>query len=333
MSADSSRRVVVAAFTGNGFLAGAKLAAWFLTGSPSMLAEAIHSVADTANQFLLYVGVRQSHAQPTREFPMGRGSARYMWNLISAVGIFFVGFGVTTSHGVYSLIAHHDAPVPQVDFFSSLVLVAAFLVEGGVFLYALKAVNRARGDQGFWSFLWKGDDPTAVAVLLEDGVAVLGVVTAFVSILISRAIRSPIPDAVGAIFIGVLLGILAILLAKANARLLMGVAAPSVEEQEIREFIEGLDKVERVVKLRTQVLGPDRVRLQAEVEFHGGVLIDREQLIRDAEKIRSGSEDPLPVLVDTADRTVRTVGNQINTIERQLSTRFPQLVFIDLEVN
>ncbi|RYZ69293.1 MAG: heavy metal transporter, partial [Proteobacteria bacterium] len=96
---DHSTRAVLAAVLGNFFVTGIKFVGWMLSFSPSMLAEAIHSMADTLNQVLLFVGIRHGEGKPTSMYPFGKGRARYIWNLVSAMGIFFVGFGFTTYHG------------------------------------------------------------------------------------------------------------------------------------------------------------------------------------------------------------------------------------------
>ena len=105
---DGSVKVVLTAVVVNFFVTLAKSVGWMFSMSPSMLAEAIHSFADTANQMLVYLGIRISRKGPTREYPAGYGQARYLWNLISASGIFFIGFGVTVYHGVSSLVNPHQ---------------------------------------------------------------------------------------------------------------------------------------------------------------------------------------------------------------------------------
>ncbi len=341
---NASGKVVLKAVAGNGSLAIGKFIVWLITLSPSMLAEAIHSLADTSNQVLLYVGVRHGQYGPTREYPWGRASARYLWNLVSAVGIFFIGFGVTVSHGIYSLIHHEDysidASMSLMNFFGvdiSMwtvgILAFSLIVEGAVLNTAIKAVNKEREEQSLWDYIRKGDDPTNVAVLLEDGAAVLGIFVALLGNWLSSYYHSGIPDAIATLIIGVLLGFLAIVLARANGRLLIGVAVPMSEEKKIRQFLEDCPSVERVIHFRTEILGPDRWRLATEIEFHGEVMVNREQIIKDAEKIRSGEEDALPVLMDIAGRMVRTVGNEINELEKQLKQEFPQLYAIELEVN
>ncbi len=329
---DSSFKVVLSAIVGNSIITVFKFIGWVLTSSPSMLAESIHSLADTSNQVLLYIGVKHSSLGPTKDFPRGRSNARYIWNLVSAVGIFFIGFGVTTYHGISSLI-NHDQLDHSWNWIIFWILIFAFVVEGYVFIIAYKSIKKEQGSLSLLEYIRKGDNPTNVAVLLEDGVAVLGVVLAITGIALSNYFNSAIPDAITSIIIGILLGVLALILAYANGRLLMGVSAPHENVEKIKAFMEGLHYVERVARIHTEVMGPGQVHLLAEIEFHGGFFIDREQLVKEAKQIRSGEEDPLPILVSTAERTVRIVGQVINQLEKELHAEFPELKLIELEVN
>ncbi len=329
---DSSIQAVVMAIGGNGLVTVGKFLVWLGAPSPSMLAEAIHSLADTLNQLLLLVGIRHGTGRPTKEFPFGKGRARYIWNLVSAVGIFFVGFGFTTFHGIETLISARATDPIAVGQFTYPVLVFSFLIEGYTLWVALRSVNEARGDIPFFEFVRFGDDPTGVAVLLEDGIAVLGVLTAVVGISLSRYYNSPYPDAIASVIIGCLLGFMAVVLALANGRILMGASMSQEREQEIREYLESMPAIERVTSLKTAVMSPGAVRLAAEIEFHGSTFIDRHMIERDAERIRDG-EDPTPVLFDTAERMVRVMGREINRLEAQIRQQFPEITYIDLEVN
>jgi len=329
---DSSLGAVLAAVIGNSLVTSAKFVGWGISLSPSMLAEAIHSLADTLNQVLLFVGIRHGAGQPTPSYPFGKGRARYIWNLVSAMGIFFVGFGFTTYHGVSTLLEHtpqtpvHDSWIPI------YILAFSFLVESYTLSVAVGAVNKARGEKPLWDFIKTGDDPTGVAVLLEDAIAVIGVLIALIGLYLSRTLNNPLPDAIASILIGCLLGIMAVLLAIANGRILMGVSASADEETDIREFLESYPSVERVVSLKTAVMSPGALRLAVEIEFHGGILINRQQIERDADRIREG-EDPTYILFETAERMVRTVGREINKLEHDIILRFPQVQLVDLEVN
>jgi solute carrier family 30 (zinc transporter), member 9 len=332
LKSDHSLRAVLAAVIGNTTVTFLKFVTWLVTGSPSMLAESVHSLADTLNQVLLFVGIRHGEGKPTPLYPFGKGRARYIWNLVSAMGIFFVGFGFTTYHGISRFVEAHPSDPVSNQLFPLAVLGLSFIIEGYTLMVAFVAVNKARGERPFWEYIRLGDDPTGVAVLLEDGIAVLGVVTAFIGYWLSRQLQSPYPDAICSIIIGILLGAMAVMLAVANGRILMGVSASVDEEVAIREFLENYASVERVVSLKTAVMAPGSLRVAVEIEFHGGILISREQIERDAERIRDG-EDPAYILFETAERMVRVVGREINRLESDLNEQFPQIHMIDLEVN
>jgi zinc transporter 9 len=325
-------RVVLSAILGNGLIAVAKLFGWFVSRSPSLLAEGIHSIADTSNQFLLWIGIHHGRRGPSREFPYGQASARYLWNLVSAVGIFFIGFGVTTYHGVAALLGGHG-PAEAAGALTYSILGLALVIEGAVLAYAVRAVWRDKGERSLWQHIRTSDDPTTVAVLLEDSIAVLGVLVAAAGISLSALLHSPIPDAVGSIIIGLLLGLMAILLAILNGRFLIGSAVDVATEDEIRAFVSQEPTVEKVVSLKTRVLGPGKIRLSMEVEFHAGMLVDPRLVARAADEIRSGTEAAPRILTRMARRTGRKLGREINRLETRIQERFPEVASIDLEVN
>lgn len=328
---DNSLKAVLAAIIGNSMVTAAKFVGWAISFSPSMLAESIHSLADTLNQVLLFIGIRHGSGKPSPIYPWGKGQARYVWNLVSALGIFFIGFGVTTYHGISELLLGGTAPIPTSPI-PVFILIFSILVETYTLYIAYVSVNNARGETPLWDYIRSGDDPTGVAVLLEDSIAVFGVTLALIGYIVSSATGSHLPDAIASIIIGCLLGAMAVILAVANGRILIGASAGTEREDEIREFVESYPSVERVVNLRTAVLAPARLRVSIEVEFHGGILINRQQIAQDAERIRDG-EDPTYILVETAERMVRTVGREINRLEADLHKEFPEVAMIDLEVN
>ncbi len=329
---NNSLRAVIAAICANFLVTIAKFIGWYLSFSPSMLAEAIHSLADTLNQCLLFVGIQHGSGKPTRRYPWGKGQARYIWNLVSAMGIFFVGFGFTTYHGIQSIIYPQITKSNGSFEIPIIILCFSLLAEGYSLIVAIHSINETKGEQSFWQFIFHGDDPTSVAIMFEDSIAVLGVILAFIGIWFSQKNHTHVPDAIAATIIGCLLGVMAIVLAVANGRILMGVSASIDWETSIREFVESYPSVEHVASLKTAVLAPGRVRLSIEVEFHGGILINRQQIEKDAEQIRKG-DDPTYILVETAERMVRTVGREINKLEADIHKEFPEIVMIDLEVN
>jgi zinc transporter 9 len=332
IKSDNSLKAVLSAVIGNSLVTASKFVGWGVSFSPSMLAEAIHSLADTLNQVLLFIGIRHGEGKPTAIYPFGKGRARYIWNLVSAMGIFFVGFGFTTYHGLSRFLeASPNDPVSE-NLSPLFILAFCGLVEGYTLMIAFKSVNQSRGERAFWDYMRHGDDPTGVAVLMEDAIAVTGVIVAFIGYYLSRKLGSPYPDAVCSIIIGCLLGVMAVMLSIANGRILMGVSASVDEEEAIREYLDAYPSVERVVSMKTAVLAPGSLRLALEIEFHGGILISREQIERDAERIRDG-EDPAYILFETAERMVRVVGREINKLEQDLVEEFPQIHVVDLEVN
>lgn len=324
-------KVVVSAIAGNGFITIIKFIGWFVSQSPSLLAEAVHSLADTTNQILLLIGMKQSNSPASRELPTGSGNARYMWNLISAVGIFFLGFGITTYHGIHSLIHYKPGPV-EINWIAILVLVIAFAIELYVLIAAYKEVESQRNGRTYFQFFQDSDDPTVLAVLLEDGIAVIGVVLAFIGIVLGVIFQNSMFDIIAALIIGLLLGLLAVFLGIMNAKLLVGKSVNIHKEDEIKDFIESFSEIQEVTKLSTKILGAGQVRLSLEVELNGDKLINTQQLVEDVVKLKNG-EDPSKVIHKSNERMVRLMGRFVNDFEVKIHERFPEVHIIDFEVN
>ncbi len=255
------------------------------------------------------------------------------FNLIEiAMALGIIGFGVTTYHGINSLLRPESAQIPENLLMPIGILGFAFVVEGYVLSIAYKTMKESQGKHTLIHTILYSDNPTTAAVFLEDLIAVIGVLIALSGLWLSRLLQSPIPDAICSILIGALLGLMAIALAFINGRLLIGMSASESKEDDLKEYIEGFPSVEKVMSLKTQILGPSRIKMSAEIEFHGGILLNRKQVEADADRIRQGDE-PLPILVDTIERTVRVVGNEINKLENDIQNEFPEIVAISLEVN
>lgn len=329
--AGSGKKVVVSAIVGNSFITLIKFIGWFFSKSPSLLAEAVHSFADTLNQILLLIGLVQSTKPESRSLPVGSGGARYLWNLISAVGIFFIGFGVTFYHGIHSLMSGHYE-VGTVSYIGIVVLVISLIVESYVLLQAVNEVKKHKGQTPLLIFLKESDDPTLVAVLLEDGVAVLGVTLALVGMGLGQVFQSALFDIFASIGISLLLGFMAVALGFINSQLLIGKSIPIAKEQEIQEFISSLEAISSVEKLSTRIVGTRKVRLsfEAELNIHG--IINMETIMSDADKISSG-ESTQRVLLNSNKRVLRATGRVINHIEVQIHSQFPEISIIDFELN
>jgi zinc transporter 9 len=266
--ASGSKTSVVAAIAGNTLVTISKFIAFAISGSSSMLAESIHSLADTTNQVLLLIGIQRSHKPPSKLFKFGFGQERYFWNLVSACAIFFVGCGVTVYHGVTDLFSDHQ---PEIGIWSMIVLGGAFVIEGSVLAIALRAVWKQKAGRPLLEFMRTTPDPTLIAVVLEDSAAVLGLLIAGAGILLTRLTENAIFDSIGSILVGVLLGLVALFLANQNRKLLIDQSSPRTEAK-IRQVLQSHTAVRGIVGLRTVIFAPDQVLLVADLAFEADAL-------------------------------------------------------------
>lgn len=264
MSAEGTRRAIIAAFLANLGIAISKFFAFVVTGSASMLAEAIHSVADTGNQGLLFLGGKRSRKAPTDEHPFGFGTERYFWAFIVALVLFTLGSLFALYEGVHKLIDPKELDSP---IWAYTVLGFAIVLEGLSLRTAHGEADPSRHGRTWWRFIRTTKSPELPVVLLEDVGALIGLMFALVGISLAEITGNPRWDAMGSIAIGLLLGVIAIVLAIEMKSLLIGEAvAPAVEAQ-IREAILDGDEVTRIIHLRTLHLGPDDVLLATKLEF------------------------------------------------------------------
>jgi solute carrier family 30 (zinc transporter), member 9 len=206
----------------NTAIAAAKGFGWLVTGSPTLFAETIHSVADVANQVLLKIGEVRSRRGPDKLHPFGRGQEKFFWALVSAVSVFFVGCGVNLYHGVHAFLANE--PVQPFTMLVLGLLVFALALESFTFVVALREIG------GWRNITANRDNTTVLAVLLEDAVALLGILLTLLVAGVSFAFGPrPVFDAVIAIAVGVLLGVMALFLAALNRRLLIDASDPLLE--------------------------------------------------------------------------------------------------------
>ena len=211
--ASGSAFAVYAAIGANSVITVTKLTAFAFTGSGAMLSEGIHSFADVCNQTLLALGIHKAKKEPDHTHPYGYGRDSFIWAMISAVGIFFLGCGFTLYHGVHSLLHPEGVEITHIGVAGG-VLLFSFLLESWTLWVAYKAVKESAEatSMTFSEYLKEGPDPMAVAVLLEDAAAVFGVCVASLCIGLFVLTGNPIWDAVGSLLISALLGTVAIFL-------------------------------------------------------------------------------------------------------------------------
>jgi zinc transporter 9 len=330
----SSRRAVYTALGADLALAFAKLGVWVFAGSSSLLSEAIHSFADSANQAMLAIGMARAQREPDSRHPYGYGRARFVWALLSAVGVLFVGCGVTLAHGVRSLLDPH--PVDHLSIAVGILLLALVL-ESISLVTGLRAVQQRATNRSttFWTALTTDPDTLSVAVVMEDGAAVLGALVALAALGATWVTGNPVFDALGSIAIGLLLGASALFLAHRNQELLLGASGPPETREQLLSLLRRSAFVEDVKDVKITLLGMDELRLKAEVEFDGRViartLLDdaRLQAVRDAD-----SDEALRELLETfADDVVDAVGDAVDALEAEIRQALPQAHHVDLEAD
>lgn len=326
----SSVKAVVAALCANGFVTLIKFGAFMISGSGAMLSEAIHSAADTGNQGLLFLGIKRASRERDVEFPYGYEAERFVFGLLSAAGIFFVGAGVTIYHGIAGLIRPH---MPHLTLTTFLVLGLSLAFEGSVLLYAIQLVNRQRGATPFMAYLKHRAEPATMAVLFEDSVAVLGLCLAGAGILASYVTHSPVWDSLGSIVVGVLLGAVAVYLMQQNRELLLSKAVPVEIERQFIEILRSRETVLGVHDVKTRQLAPEVFHFKAEV------LMDEAFVARELDRLLP--PDSLPaspaernkLLSQLAQCAVNVIAREIDSIEEAVRQAIPQARHIDLEVH
>jgi cation diffusion facilitator family transporter len=268
MQEDGSRRAIVAAFLANLGIASAKFVAFLITGAASMLAEAVHSLADTGNQGLLILGTARAKREATHEHPFGFGRERYFWAFVVAMVLFSLGSVFAIHEGIDKLRHPHELVSPAV---AIGILVLAIALESWSFRTAIVAAQPLRGSKSWWSFIRRSKSPELPVVLLEDLGALLGLVFALVGVSLSAVLDDPRFDAIGSIAIGALLGVIAVVLAIEMKSLLIGESAETEIRGEIRRTIEQSPAVRKLIHMRTLHLGPDELLVAVKVDFDAGL--------------------------------------------------------------
>ncbi|MDX8390050.1 MAG: cation transporter [Mariprofundaceae bacterium] len=260
-----SMKAVVAAVVGNAIITVAKFIGFSFSGSSALLAEAVHSFVDTANQALLYLGLKRSKREADQSHHFGYGQEQYFWNLVSAVTIFFIGCIYTVMHAIESLQSDHQ---PELNWIAFAVLGLAVVVEGYSFSVALNEFNRQRRALGitFFTYFRESRDPTTLAVMIEDSAAMLGLFLALIGMSLSATTGSNVFDGIAALAIGLLMGIMAFFLAGINKKYLIDVADHKLDADATKLWHDD-PRVQRLQRVNSIVLSPEDSMLLAELEL------------------------------------------------------------------
>ena len=327
------------ALAGNSVIALAKLAAAISSGSSAMMSEFVHSVVDCGNQTLLLVGLKSSGFAPDRAHPYGYGKAIYFWALVSALGTFFLGAGVSMTHSVGELIDPHMTTEVPWEVWG--VLGMSFTVDGYVFwktiqgVMASKRIDGACKQMSFWKYATtKVRDPATLAVLLEDGAACIGVLIAIGGIGLTQYTGMPVCDAVAGMGISALLGVMGLALVQVNHRFLIGQGLDKATRIDIERIILSRKSIDNIYSVQSQWTGPDTFSYKAEVDFDGTFLAAKlmpryQQEFFDA---KDTLDRDLHVLLSWyAEDIMRAAEREIRHIEEEIRTKYPAAQYIELE--
>jgi cation diffusion facilitator family transporter len=262
MSASGSKRAIVAALLANAGIAVAKFVGFLITGSSSMLAEAVHSVADTSNQGLLLWGQRQAGKKPDALHQFGYGRSRYFYSFVVALVLFTLGAAFALYEGYEKVLHPHELTSPLV---AVVILVVAICLESYSFRTAVVESRPLKGPGGWWRFIRTSRNPELPVVLLEDTGALVGLVLALAGVGLTVLTGNPIWDGIGTLCIGVLLAVIAMILMVEMHSALIGEGATAQEGDAIRAALEQTHNVDRLIHLRTQYIGPDELLVGAKI--------------------------------------------------------------------
>lgn len=328
----SSTSSVIAGVSANILVTIAKFIGWAFTGSSALLSEAIHSVADTSNQALLLLGLRRSVRPADSHHPYGYGRDRFFWGLVSALGIFFVGAGVTIMHGIEALVDPHPIGHSWVTW---VVLGVSIVLEGGALTIALRGIARDARHAGMpmRRYITEGKDPTTLAIILEDGAAVLGVVIAAVFIMLAEVTGDVFWDGLASILIGVLLAFVAVFLVAKNRAYLITKAIDDDVAEKVRGIITASDAVEGISSFTGTVQALGSYRIAADLDFDGVRIAEKLLTSEDLVAVRAAADDAALTawLGAFAERVIEGVGDEADAIEAEIREAVPEARYVDLE--
>jgi solute carrier family 30 (zinc transporter), member 9 len=342
---DGETRTVNIAIASNIFIFIAKLYVSSTSGSSSLLSEAVHTAADIGNQVLLRMGIARSGKAPTSEYPYGYLKEKFVFSLISAVGVFCVGAGASLINGAYALTDHdHDVDNFGLNF---IVLAVSFVVEGFSCLVAVRTISAGAESRGvsFFEHLDSAADPAAVAVMAEDGAAVFGVTIAAAATGLVKLTGVQAWDGIGSILVGILLAFVALFLIQRNRAVLIGRSMNSEDFGRVVEFLLSDPVVNHVYDARSEEIGPGVYRFSADLDFHGDVIVSRYLDTIDAIALQDKfirTQNPADetdtrafgiVLKEHGAHIVQAVGAEVDRMEAEIRNLVPGVRYVDLEAD
>ena len=292
---EGSKKAIYAAFSANLGIAVSKFVGAFITGSAGMLAEAVHSLADTGNQALLLLGAKRSRRQPTAQFQFGFGAERYFWSFVVALVLFMLGGVFALYEGVHKFRHPQETSSFTLAF---IILGVAIVLESISLRTAMKEANKLKPAKVSWfSYIKTTKQPELPVVLLEDFGAETGLFLALGGLLLARFTGDPRWDAVGSIAIGVLLIAIAFVLASEMKHLLIGESADPELQLEFRKQIEVDSRIKEIIHMETLHIGPDDVLVAAKIDVDPSISIPELARAIDEAEVRIRSVTPFNVII------------------------------------
>jgi cation diffusion facilitator family transporter len=293
MSTGGSNRAILAALAANLGIAIAKFLGFLFTMSSSMLAESVHSFADTGNQILLLLGGKRSRRHPTPMHQFGFGRERFFWAFVVSIVLFTLGSAFALFEGIEKMLHPHE--IESAGWAIGILLVAIVL-EGFSFRTAIHEARPAKGSASWPMFIRHSKSPELPVVILEDSGALIGLVIALTAVITAVVTGNPFWDGVGTTAIGALLGVIAVVLAIEMKSLLIGEAASSSDQDAIAEAIRTSPRIVSLINLRTEHIGPETILVAAKVQF------DESLTMRELAEVVDGAEAAIRRVVPTATR-------------------------------
>ncbi|CAH2300099.1 zinc transporter 9 [Pelobates cultripes] len=330
-------KVVMVAICINGLNFFFKLLAWVYTGSASMFSEAIHSLADTCNQALLALGISQSARIPDPGHPYGFTNMRYIASLISGVGIFMMGAGLSWYHGIMGLL--HPQPIESL-LWAYCILAGSVVSEGATLLVAINEIRKSSRAKGmsFYQYVLQSRDPSTNVVLMEDAAAVLGVIMAASCMGLTSLTGNPYYDSLGSLGVGTLLGAVSAFLIYTNTEALIGRSIQPEQVQRLTELLESDPVVRAIHDVKATDMGMSKVRFKAEVDFDGRVVTrsylekqDIDQVLNEIRQVKT-PEDLEAFMLKHGENIIDTLGAEVDRLEKELKQRNPEVRHVDLEI-
>lgn len=272
MAHQEGKKAIIAALLANAAIAIAKLTGYAFTGAASMLAEGLHSIADTGNQGLLLLGGRLAKREADEAHSFGFGRERFFWAFVVSIVLFSLGSVFALYEGISKLIHPHEVE----SFGWALgILFVALILESFSLRTAVHESRPLKGDLSWWQFIRQTKNPELATVLLEDTGALLGLIFAIAGVSLAVVTGEARYDAAGSVAIGLLLGVIAFILARENKSLLIGESATSAQVSALNSAINQTPGVSHVIHIRTMQLSPEELLVAAKVEFDSTVSADQ----------------------------------------------------------